>query len=92
MKNVLHFSKAFEVDAVTVNRPKDSGNGYYSYSYYILPYSGVMTPEKMRDVYKILHDRHYRPPFTSLGGVQVYRNVTPTGGELLVSLTYHHGD
>jgi len=91
-KITLHHGSVSHVSAAAVGLPADSGNGYYSYSYYLLPYSGDMTPEALGAVQSNLHKKHYSPPFTSLEGVRIFGTATPTGGILLVGQTYHHGD
>lgn len=92
MTNKLHFSQLTQVKAEMVGQPIDSGNGYYSYSYFLLPYSGKMTTEGLSAVSQILHKRHYSYPFTSLGsGLQVM-GESQKGGIILYSVTYHHGD
>jgi hypothetical protein len=102
--NVLHFAKVKMVSALEAGEPSDSGNGYYSYSYYTLPYTGEVTEGENGNIGKvasILHKRHYNYPFTSLGTVKVLeRNqagaglgmMVEVGGVILYSVTYHHGD
>ncbi len=93
MKNVLHFSQRVNVKAEKIGKPVDSGNGYSSYYYYLLPYSGKMTQEGLAAVSTILHKRHYRAPFTSMNGVELFgENDSDGGGLILYSVTYHHGD
>jgi hypothetical protein len=91
-KVTLHHGSVSHVNAAAVGKPVDSGNGYYSYSYYLLPYSGEMTSEALGAVQSKLHKKHYSPPFTSLNGVEVFGAGSKSGGILLVSQTYHHGD
>lgn len=88
----LHRGRAIAVLAEAVNKPADSGNGYYSYDYYLLPYTGTMTPEAMAAVNRHLHKKHYSYPFTSLNCVEVFGSPNENGGMLLVGTTYHHGD
>jgi hypothetical protein len=88
----LHFGKAISVLPEAVNKPADSGNGYYSYDYYLLPYTGIMTPEAMTAVNRHLHKKHFSYPFTSLHGVEVFGTSNDNNGLLLVGTTYHHGD
>jgi hypothetical protein len=93
MKNTLHFGQVTTITAKEAGEPTDSGNGYYSYSYYKLPYSGHIGDTETRSILKILFDRHYRAPFTSLGSVfRNYPNADKTGGYIIYSVTYHHGD
>ena len=93
MKNALHFSKRVNVKAEQVGKPVDSGNGYYSYSYFLLPFTGKMDQDGLAAVSTILHKRHYRAPFTSLNGVELFgTSDDQKGGVLLYSVTYHHGD
>ncbi len=91
-KITLHHGSVSCVSASDVNRDADSGNGYYSYSYYLLPYSGEMTQDALNNVSSALHKKHYRAPFASLHGVWEFGKGSPTGGVLLVGVTYHHGD
>ena len=86
-KNALHFGQVSQVSAKDVGLPVDSGNGYYSYDYYKLPYSGKIEGDAMGKIYNILHKRHYSYPFTSFGGVH---KVEPD--HIIYSVTYHHGD
>ena len=89
-KNVLHFGKARGLsseEAAKLGLDKDSGNGYYSYSHYILPFSGVIDAAANNRISNILFKRHYRAPFVSLLGWKKYSE-----NELIVSVTYHHGD
>lgn len=89
-KNLLHFGKAYRLTIEQVkklNLSTDSGNGYYSYSYYVLPYSGVINKDNQAKVSKILFDRHYRPPFASFNQWTHFSEH-----EILVAVTYHHGD
>lgn len=89
---ILHFGKLRSIEAKEIGQPEDSGNGYYSYSYYILPFTGKIEGDALQKINQILHKRHYRYPFTSLGsGLKVF-SQSNTGGELLYSVTYHHGD
>lgn len=85
--NLLHFGRIQSISAKDAEMPEDSGNGYYSYSYYKLPYSGTITNEGFSRIYGILHKRHYCSPFTSFGGVH---KVEPD--HIIYSVTYHHGD
>jgi hypothetical protein len=91
-KITLHHGSTTYVSAATVGKPVDSGNGYYSYSYYLLPYSGEMTQDALCAVHSKLHKKHYAPPFSSLNGVEIFGTPSKTGGLLLVGTTYHHGD
>jgi len=89
-KNLLHFSKSYPVskeDAKKLNIDTDSGNGYYSYDYYVLPFSGEITQEGSKNITNILHKRHYRYPFTTLKGWERFSE-----NEILVGVAYHHGD
>jgi len=96
----LHFGKFVPVPAKSLGLPEDSGNGYYSYSYYILPYTGNLSIDARAAVVKHLFNKFFSPPFTSLGTVEQHSVVTEnrngleveTGGELRVQLIYHHGD
>jgi hypothetical protein len=94
MKNkvTLHYGSVSHVSAKDVGQEADSGNGYYSYSYYLLPYSGEMTSDALSAVQTNLHKRHYSPPFTSLRCVRQLGAPSKTGGVLLVGQTKHHGD
>jgi hypothetical protein len=93
MKNLLHFGKIELIPAKEAGEPADSGNGYYSYAYYKLPYSGHIGEKETRTISGILHKRHYNYPFTSLGSTfRNYPNEDKTGGYILYSVTYHHGD
>ena len=93
MTNALHFSKRVNVKAEQVGKPVDSGNGYYSYSYFLLPFTGKMDQEALSKVSTILHKRHYSYPFTSMNGVEVFGTSDDhEAGLLLYSVTYHHGD
>jgi hypothetical protein len=85
--NALHFAKVTTVSSKDAGLPEDSGNGYYSYTYYKLPYSGKIDDAAMSRIYGILHKRHYCSPFTSFGGVH---KVEPD--HIVYSVTYHHGD
>ena len=91
-KVTLHHGSVSYVSAADVNREADSGNGYYSYNYYLLPYSGKMTQEALCNVSSALHKRHYSAPFSSLHGVWEFGKGSELGGILLVGVTYHHGD
>ena len=92
-KNQLHFSRRVSVEASQIGQPVDSGNGYYSYSYFLLPYTGKMDNEALSVVSTILHKRHYNYPFTSMNSLEVFGNSDDQkGGILLYSVTYHHGD
>jgi hypothetical protein len=91
MKNILHFGKIKFVSAAEINQPRDSGNGFYSYSYYLLPFSGKYEGIAVSNVSNILFKKHYRPPFGSLGDIRLH-SETLFGGELLVQTVYHHGD
>lgn len=89
MKNLLHFSKAYNLTSEEVkklNLECDSGNGY-SYSYYVLPYSGEITAENKKNIYDVLLKRHYRAPFTNLKNWSIFSE-----NEILVGVAYHHGD
>lgn len=88
----LHFGQAIAVLAKAVNKPEDSGNGYYSYSYYLLPYTGTLTSEAQAAVQRHLHKKHYSYPFTSLNLVEPFGSQNENNGLLLVGTTYHHGD
>jgi hypothetical protein len=88
----LHFGQAIAVEPKAVGKPVDSGNGYYSYSYYLLPYTGTLTTEAGAAVRRHLHNKHYHYPFTSLNCVEVFGSQNENNGLLLVSTTYHHGD
>jgi len=102
--NVLHFAQVKSVSAQEVGEPLDSGNGYYSYSYYTLPYTGQVTfgeDGNFGNICSILHKRHYNSTFTSLGTVKVHDRkiagpgigmMVEVGGIILYSVTYHHGD
>lgn len=87
----LHFGSVTGVSANAVGERADSGNGYYSYSYYLLPYTGKMCPKALAAVNSHLFKKHYSPPFVSFGSARVH-GEDETGGVLLVSTTYHHGD
>jgi hypothetical protein len=95
-KITLHHGSATDIPAADCGQDADSGNGYYSYNWYLLPYTGSLTDEALRAVQTALRTRHYRPPFASLHSVE--RHGIPRGGRngdggvLLVGLTYHHGD
>jgi len=91
-KVTLHYGSVSHVSASDVGQENDSGNGYYSYSYYLLPYSGEMTNDALAAVSSKLHKRHYSPPFTSLHCARIFGAPSKTGGVLLVGQTYHHGD
>lgn len=92
MENVLHFSKEYAVAAKTVGKIEDSGNGFYSYCYYLLPYTGtIVDAYELSKVALIIHKKIYRPPFCSLGVVEHFA-TSETGGLILYSVTYHHGD
>ncbi len=90
----LHWGQSVSVSAKSVGQAEDSGNGYYSYSYYLLPYTGTLTPEAKAAVQSHLHNKHYHYPFTSLSCVKEFGalNLAGDGGILLVGTTYHHGD
>jgi len=94
MKNkvTLHHGSTSYVPAASVGKPVDSGNGYYSYSYYLLPYSGKMTEDALCAVQSKLNKTHYHAPFSSLNCVEIFGSPMETGGILLVGTTYHHGD
>lgn len=88
----LHFGQAIAVLPEAVGKPKDSGNGYYSYSYYLLPYTGTLTSKALAAVHAHLSDKHYRPPFVSFRDAESFGSQNENNGLLLVSTIYHHGD
>lgn len=96
MKNTLHFSKAREVTPASVGMPVNSGNGFYSYTYILIPYSGTIPnpSDAAKSISNILHDKYYRAPFRSLSNWQFYPNFDggAAAGEILVTVNYHHGD
>lgn len=90
MKNLLHFGKIrilTHEEIKKLNLERDSGNGYYSYSYYVLPYSGQITEDNKKNIYRVLFDKHYRAPFSSLKDWSIFSE-----NEILVGVTCHHGD
>lgn len=88
---ILHFSQLRSVKAEEVGQPDDSGNGYYSYSYYILPFTGIAA-NSIGAISQILHKRFYSYPFNSMGFTKVWKEDGNRGGEILFCVTYHHGD
>lgn len=93
-KVTLHHGSATDIPAADCGQDADSGNGYYSYNWYLLPYTGNLTDEAFRAVHSALRTRHHRPPFASLHSVRTHGTPRDdgNGGVLLVGLTYHHGD
>lgn len=90
MSGKLHFSKLQSVIPLP-EEAADSGNGYYSYSYYTVPFTGLINTRALGTISDIFHKRFYNPPFLSMGDWTVV-DQTPTGGLIRFSTTYHHGD
>jgi len=95
-KNLLHFAKIRNAtEAEVAGLPKDSGNGYYSYSYYALPYSGIIGDAEEKSIKNILFKRHYNYPFTTFGNIVsilTSKDMSDLTGTIIYSATYHHGD
>ena len=84
MSGKLHFSKLQRVERIA-GEEADSGNGYYSYSYFTIPFSGtITTPEDMSRVSAAFHKRFYNPPFASMGTWKVVETRS-TGGTIRFS-------
>ena len=94
MKNVLHFSQRVKVSAESVGRPAGSENGDYSYSYYLLPYSGgIVASISLSKIAHQLQKLHYVPVFSNIGEVTLLgQNETAEGGIILYSIIFHHDD
>lgn len=85
---ILHFGKLRNISAKEIGEAEDSGNGYYSYSYYVVPFTGKYNEGA---VYKAFRKKYPYNIFTSLGFIRLFKE-TATGGEVVFCHTYHHGD
>lgn len=97
MKNngVIHFSQTINVKAADIGEPEDSGNGYYSYTYTHVPYTGdVSADEARQNIYKAIRAKWYSTysGLHSMGYADIIPNSERTGGIIRVQHIYHHGD
>ncbi len=91
MSGTLHFGKIRSVTAKEIAEPEDSGNGYYSYNYYILPFTGTVNQKELGKISCLLHEKNYCYPFNSMGFTRVFKQED-NSGEIVYCVTYHHGD
>lgn len=91
MKNLIHFGQKRDLPVPEGERA-DSGNGYYSYNWIEIPYSGLVTPENESSVYTAINDRFYTRSLMSVSSFSIKPNSDLTGGVIVVKLCYHHGE